>query len=231
MEIWKDRACRQGLERRLLQNATRRPRSSNVGRYGRGLRCCESRASKINGRGYSAYQRVIGRNPPQMEDAILDCGGADLGVTGRQQDRELDARKVGDNDTYFTSSKLGPGLQASLETHNMPLSITRASYTLDNHLVLETRSKCSQETDELFLARWSGQQIWPPPQICCQCARSQVRLFHEDDGAAQEHVTEPLKKLGERLLHDSCFTYEDITGHDEPPVDSPPNKRHRNIAT
>ena len=45
----------------------------------------QARASKINDSGYSAYQRVFGRNPPQMEDAILECGGADLGVVSRQQ--------------------------------------------------------------------------------------------------------------------------------------------------
>ena len=76
----------------------------------------QARASKINGRGYNANQRVIGRNPPQMEDAILDCGGTDLGVTSKQQVREFDARKVGNNETDFTPNKLGPGQQASLET-------------------------------------------------------------------------------------------------------------------
>ena len=40
----------------------------------------QARASKINDSGYRAYQRVFGKNPPQMEDAVLDCGGADLGV-------------------------------------------------------------------------------------------------------------------------------------------------------
>ena len=44
----------------------------------------QARASKINDSGYSAYQRVFGRNPPQMEGAILECGGADLGVVSRQ---------------------------------------------------------------------------------------------------------------------------------------------------
>ena len=37
----------------------------------------QATASKINDSGYSAYQRVFGRNPPQMEDAILECGGPD----------------------------------------------------------------------------------------------------------------------------------------------------------
>ena len=51
----------------------------------------QARASKINDSGYSAYQRVLGRNPPQMEDAVLECGGADLGVVSRQQTGELAA--------------------------------------------------------------------------------------------------------------------------------------------
>ena len=45
----------------------------------------QARASKINDSGYSAYQRVFGRNPPQM----VECGGADLGVVSRQQTGEL----------------------------------------------------------------------------------------------------------------------------------------------
>ena len=54
-----------------------------------------------------------------------------------------------------------------------------------------------------------------------KCARSQVRPFHDDDEAAHEHVTEDMGDLGERPLHDGHFSYEDITGQDEPPVDSP----------
>ena len=34
----------------------------------------QARASKINDSGYSAYLRVFGKNPPQMEDAVLECG-------------------------------------------------------------------------------------------------------------------------------------------------------------
>ena len=43
----------------------------------------------MNDSGHSAYQRVFGRNHSQMEDAILECGGADLGVVSRQQAGEL----------------------------------------------------------------------------------------------------------------------------------------------
>ena len=45
----------------------------------------QARASKINDSGYSAYQRVFGKNPHQMEDAVLECGGADLGGVSGQQ--------------------------------------------------------------------------------------------------------------------------------------------------
>ena len=66
------------------------------------------------------------------------------------------------------------------------------------------------------------QQARELPQFRSKCARSQVRPFHEDDEAAHERVTEHMKKLGERMLQDGDFPYEDITGQDEPPVDSPP---------
>ena len=45
----------------------------------------QARASTINDSGYSAYQRVFGKNPPQMEDAVLECEGADLGDVSQQQ--------------------------------------------------------------------------------------------------------------------------------------------------
>ena len=51
------------------------------------------------------------------------------------------------------------------------------------------------------------------------CARSQARPFHDDDEAAHEHVTEHMRDLRERLLHEGDFSYEDIAGQDEPPLD------------
>ena len=51
----------------------------------------QAKASKNNNSRYSAYQRVLGRNFPQMENAVLECGGADLGVVSRQQTGELAA--------------------------------------------------------------------------------------------------------------------------------------------
>ena len=38
---------------------------------------------------YRAYQCVFVKNPLQMEHAVLECGGADLGVVSRQQTGEL----------------------------------------------------------------------------------------------------------------------------------------------
>ena len=68
---------------RLLEDDTRRPRSTDVDGFCDAVN--QARASEINESGYSAYQRVFGRNPPQMEDAVLECGGADLCVVSRQE--------------------------------------------------------------------------------------------------------------------------------------------------
>ena len=64
-----------------------------------------------------------------------------------------------------------------------------------------------------------------------KCARSQVRQFIEDDEAAHDHITEHVRDLGERLLHEGDFSCEDITGQDEPPVDSTSTRRKHSDRT
>ena len=49
----------------------------------------QARASKIYDSWKSAYQRFFDKNPPQMEGAVLECGGPDLGVVSRHQTGEL----------------------------------------------------------------------------------------------------------------------------------------------
>ena len=89
-EEWQDRTCGQGLEGRLLQDDTRRPRIQTWTDFEEDCDAVnQARASKNNDSGKSAYQRVFGKNPLQMEDAVLECGGADLGVVSRQQTGEL----------------------------------------------------------------------------------------------------------------------------------------------
>ena len=91
----------------------------------------------------------------------------------------------------------------------------------------------SQETNKRFLAPGRCHQQHVGHSLnrgsVVRCTRYQVRPFHDDDEAAQEHVTEHMKKLGEQLLHDGDFLYEDITGQDEPPVDSPPVPGERTV--
>ena len=84
----------------------------------------QARASKINDSGYRAYQRGFGRNPPQMEDAVLECGGADLGVVSRQQTGEIGTRKVGDCETHCPAGKSSLGPQTSMEMSPAPCSET-----------------------------------------------------------------------------------------------------------
>ena len=95
----------------------------------------QARASKINESGYSAYQRVFGRNLPQTEDAIMECGGADQGVVGKQQAGDLTQERS------MIMRRLA--LQASLaldhkrrwkrnEPCTMQQNITSVNYMLDN---------------------------------------------------------------------------------------------------
>ena len=170
----------------------------------------KARASKINDGEYSAYQRVFGRNPHRWKMPFWSA----VGVVSRQQAGEL----AQERSTTMRPSKFSLGPQTSLETSPPP--------------------RC--ETQQLRTARWTTPvvlELWHPGVvisntlatvwIACrgsvvECARSQVRPFHDDDEAAHEHVTEHVRDLGERQLHEGDFSYEDITGQDEPPVDSPP---------
>ena len=153
-----------------------------------------------------------------VEDASLECGGADLGVVSRQQARELTQEKS------MTVRRVA--LQAKMALDHKR-RWKRASHHATKHyegelhegepfLVLATGSECSKETNKCFLASWRGHQQHIGHSL------DQVRPFHDDDEAAQEHVTEHTRKMRERLLQDGDFSYEDITGQDEHPVDSPP---------
>ena len=136
----------------------------------------QARASKINDGGYSAYQRVFGRNPTQMEDVILESGGADLGVVSRQTgelalERSTNMRRL--------------ALQASLALdherrwkrapppRNETLQGRTARWTTP--LVLETWSECSKKTNQRFLAPGrSHQQHVGHSLDCVPWFRSQV---------------------------------------------------------
>ena len=120
----------------------------------------QARASKINDSGYSAYQPVFGSNLPQMEDAILECGGADLGVVSRQQTGELAQERS------MAVRRLA--LQASLALDHKRLW-KRALHHAAKHckgelhvgqppLVLATWSERSQEASKRFLASGRGHQ-------------------------------------------------------------------------
>ena len=116
-----------------------------------------------------------------MEDAVLECGGADLGVVSRQQTGELAASLALDQKRRWK----------------------RALYHAAKH--------CSGKL-------CVGQPLWFR------------RPFHDDDETAHEHVMEYMRDLGERPQHEGDFPDEDITGQDEPPVDSPFVSR-KNTAT
>ena len=225
MEEWQDRTCKKGLEGKLLQEKTRRPEAQTWTDFEEdGDAVNQARAPKINDSGKSAYQRVFGKNPPQMEDAVLECGGTD-----RQQTRELAQERS------MTVRRLA--LQAS-----SALDHKRRWKRALHHAAIHYKGELHVGQPLWFWRRGANADkkptnaFWHPGVVISntlatvwiayrgsvvKCAQSQVQPFHDDDEAAHEHVTEHMRDLGERLQHESDFSYEDITGQDEPPVDSP----------
>ena len=109
----------------------------------------------------------------------------------------------------------------------MKLNITKVNYMLDSPFGsggverMQPRNQQNPFWHPGVVISNTLASVWIAYRGCAvKCARSQVRPFHEDDEAAHEHVTEHMRKLGERQLQDGDFPYEDITGQDEPPVDS-----------
>ena len=108
----------------------------------------QGRASQINDSRYSAYQRVFGKNPPQMEDAVLECGGADLGVVSRQQTGELAQERS------MTVRRIA--LQASLALDHKHRWKRALHHAAEHYKGLETWSERSQETNKRFF----GTRAW-----------------------------------------------------------------------
>ena len=146
-------------------------------------------------------------------------------------DRRIGTGTVDDNETHCPTGK--PGIGVTNVGGNEPCTpqrnTTRANCTLDNLSSVGTRG--ANEAKRTTSAFWHPgvvisnmvATVWIAYRgSVVKCAQSKVRPFTEDDEAAHEHITEHMRHLGERLLHEGDFSYEDITGQDEPPVDSPP---------
>ena len=164
-----------------------------------------------------------------MEDAVLECGGADLGVVSRQQTGDVAQERS------MTMRRIALKASLALDQTSMETSPAPRNETLQGrNCMLDNPSDTGDV--ERMQPRKPTNACWHPGVVISytlvtvwiahcgsvvKCARSQVRPFHDDDEAAHEHVTEHMGDLGERLLREGDFSYEDITGQDEPPVDSP----------
>ena len=128
---------------------------------------------------------------------------------------------IDDYETQCSTGKPGIGSQMSMETSSAPRSETLQGRTArwTTSLVLETWSERSQKTNQRFMAPGSNNQQHVLHGL--DCILLWVRPFAGDDEAAHEHITEHMRDLGERLLHEGDFSYEDITGQDELHVDIP----------
>ena len=127
----------------------------------------QARASKTNDSGYSAYQRAFGRNLPLMEDAILECGGEDLGVVSRQQTRELAQERS------MTVRRLA--LKANLALDNKcrwkRALHHAAKHNMDGLHVGQTHWfwRRSEEPNKCFLAPGRGHQQHAGHSLDCLC--------------------------------------------------------------
>ena len=184
----------------------------------------QARASKINDGGYRAYQRVFGRNPTQMEDANLECGRSRPRCS-EPADRRTGTGTADEYEAPCPTGKSSLGPRTSMETSpcTTQRNTTRANCTLDNPSGFGDVERMPQKKPT--------SAFWHPGVVISstlatvwiayrgsvvKCARSQARPINEDDEAAHEHVTEHVRDLGERSLHEGDFSYEDITGHEEP---------------
>ena len=135
-----------------------------------------------------------------MEDAVLECGGADLGEVGQQHTGELAQERS------MTMRRIA--LQASLA-----LDHKRRWKRALHHAAKQYMGELHVGQPLWFWRRGANatkkptRAFWHPGVVTVwiayrgstvKCPRSQVRPFVEDDEAAHEHVTEHMRDLGER---------------------------------
>ena len=193
----------------------------------------QARASKINDSGKSAYQRVFGKNPPQMENAVLEFGGADLGVVSQQQtgelaqERSMTMRRIALQASLALDQKRRwkRALHHATKHHKGELHVGQPLWFWRRGANAAKRPTSAFWHSGVVISNTLA-TVWIAYRgSVVKCARSQVRPFTEDDEAAHEHITEHMRDLGERLLHEGAFSYEGITGHEEPPVDLPTHQK------
>ena len=125
----------------------------------------QARASKINDSGYSATQRVFGRNHPLMEDAIFGVRRSRSGDREQATSRRTSTRTVDGYETPCPPSKFSLAPQTSLETSPAPRlrNTTTANCMLDNTSGfgdVERMQPRNQQTP--FGTRaWSSATRWP----------------------------------------------------------------------
>ena len=141
-------------------------------------------------------QRVFDKNPPQMEDAVLECGGADQGVVSSQPMRRvaLQASLALDHKRRWKRVLHYATKHYKSELHvGQPLWFwrrgTNAAKKRPTSAFWHPGVVISNTLATVWIA-YRGSVV--------KCARSHVRPFTEDDGVAHEHITELMRDLEER---------------------------------
>ena len=152
--------------------------------------------------------------------------------------KRTDTRTVDDCETPCPPCKPGLGPQTPLGASLAPCSKTlpKRITCWTTPLVLATCSECSQENNKCFCGTQvlSSATRWPHFGLHTldsevKCARSQVRPFHDYDEATNTSRNPRGNWEKDYYKTATSLPYEDITGQDEPPIDSPPVSRESTL--
>ena len=143
-----------------------------------------------------------------MEDAVLECGGADLGVVSGQQTGELAQERS------MTMRRIA--LQAGLALDHKRRWKRALHHATKHHMgELHVGQSLWFWRRGANAAKRATSAFWHPCVVISntlatvwiayrgsvvKCARSQVRPFTEDDEAAHEHITEHMRRPGRTII-------------------------------
>ena len=130
-------------------------------------------------------------------------------------DRSIGTGTVDDYETHCPTGKPGIGSQTSMETHSAPRSETLQGRTArwTTSLVLKTWSeRCTKNNQRFWAPGCSNQQHVGHGLVLWSSVHDPKydRLL-KTTRQPHEHITEHMRDLGERLLHEGDFSYEDWT--------------------
>ena len=170
-----------------------------------------ARNDKLRASGFSSFQRVFGKTPAQIEDGVLECGGADLAVWSRQagQDeamgRSMELRRRADEATRQLDCERRWKRALAHATKRYP-----GEYFTGQPVWYWRRgaSAAKRPTGDYWhpavVVSSNLATIWLSARgSILKCARSHVRPFSDEDYASREYVEEEMLDAINQLGRDA----------------------------